>query len=175
MLMSPAMSEARENPVTTELTSVFISACLDGELQLVPGRVEEVDAKDVAVFATPSRNAKNARYYRLGKPAKAALIVSDQDPPTDRGFARTCSVTTRGHDVETAWHLVSQAMDGKPARHIPDTVFYTIDHPAAGYSIHVGSSLLRIGHYTAEEVQKARLRPGGAKKMTVTAVASLYE
>lgn len=175
LLTSADADIVRRNPVTAEFTTMFISACLDGQARLDPDRIREVDARDVSAFWETERRQKNARYYRISKPAAAALIVTDYAPANAEGFKRTCELVTRGHDIRTAWHLISKAMAGKPARHVHDADIYTIDHPAAGYRIAVRSWFLSVGEYKAEIVREARSRPGGPKKMVVMAEDSIFE
>lgn len=165
----------RADTATAELAAMFVSVCLDGQGTLDAGRIREVDADAVSAFWSIERRQRNARYYKVSKPMRGALVISDYAPANADGFKRTCELITRGYNIKTAWRLVSEALGGKPAKPVRETDIYTIDHPAAGYKVEVRSWAMSIGEYDDDIVRKARSRPDGPKKPVVSAEDSIFQ
>ncbi len=172
LLLAPATAEPVKMSTSAELAEIWISACLDGRLRLSPDRIREVGVDGMEAYWQPERRQKNARYYKIVKPAKAGLIITDYEPPTYQGFKSTCELVSRGHDLKALWPRVAAALGGKSVRHIRDMNIYTVDNPAEGYRIEVRSWFLSVGHYTDKKVQEARAR---SKKPTAQAEDSIFE
>lgn len=175
LLASADPGVARPSSSTAELSGMFVAICLDGEARVDRSRIREADAEAVSAFWTTERRQRNARYYKISKPIRGALVISDYAPANEDGFKRTCELITRGYDIKTAWRIVSEALGGKPATPVRETDIYTIDHPSAGYRVEVRSWAMTVGEYDDAAVRKARWRPGGPRKPTVSAEDSIFE
>lgn len=167
---SPAAPDKR--PAVEALASIWISACLDGRLQLSANGVREVSAGELETYWEPERRQRNARYFKIIEPAEAGLVITDYDPPTREGFKSECDLISRTHDLKPSWRTISNAVAGTPVKRIPGMDVYTIDNRAGGYRIEVHSWLLSIGHYSDKIVKDARAR---AKKPKVGAEDSPFE
>jgi hypothetical protein len=152
-----------------ELTSIWISACLDGQLRLVPGRIREVSADEIEIS---ERRQKNTRYFEILKPAKAGLFITDYDPPSHQGFKSWCELASTGRDLKSSWRSVMMAVAAMPGKPVPGIDIYTIDNPAAGYRIEVHYWMIAIGHYSDRIVARARAK---ARKATVSGEESPFE
>lgn len=172
LLAGSANADPPGTSASAELAEIWISACLDGRLRLSPDRIREVGPGGVEAYWQPERRQRNARYYKILKPARAGLIITDYDPPTHQGFKSTCELVSRGNDLKALWPRVASALGGKSVRHIPDMNIYTVDNPADGYRIEVRSWFLSVGHYTDKKVSEARAR---SKKPTAQAEDSIFE
>ncbi len=163
---APARSD---NSVTAQFARMFISACMNGELNLSPAVARKATSKELQL-GTP-RNQVRADHYRIRKPARAALRVAYYDPPTRDGWAQTCMLHTRIHEIGTAWKLITAELEGVPVRHIKNTEIYAIDDPANGYHIWISGSQLMSAIYSDAAIAKAR---NEGRRMTVNAVDSIF-
>ncbi|MBV8685541.1 MAG: hypothetical protein JOZ90_09045 [Alphaproteobacteria bacterium] len=152
----PAQGVEADNPVTAQLASMFISACLDGRLDLRPDQGREVSRKALpASDQDDARGSKSARYFRIVKPAKAVLVMADYDPPARDGRVYLCMIDTPRLDVKAAGRLIDSALKGlHPARSFGESS-YDAFVPQERVSIYVSRTqmaLTRLDQAAADRI-----------------------
>jgi hypothetical protein len=165
-----AAAEPRRKSAVEELASIWISACLDGQLQLSADGIREVSElkgywERQGRWERAHRH-KNSRYFKVLQPVEAALIITDYEPPTHEGFKSSCELLVRNLNLEPSWRPISSAVGGKPIPTARGMHVFTIDNKPEGYRIEIYPAVLSIGHYTDKIVEDARAR---GTKPTVSA------
>ncbi|MEA3052420.1 MAG: hypothetical protein QOG72_1323 [Sphingomonadales bacterium] len=138
-------SLVRNAPVTAQLAAMFVSACLDGKLQMRPDQGREISRRELSSFdRDDAQGSKSARYFKIFKPAKAILVMADYDPPRYDGQTYLCMIETSILDLKAAARLISLALaDLRPAQTLSETA-YEAFVPQEGARIYVSRTQMAL-------------------------------
>ncbi len=137
-------ARVERNPQTAAAAEMFISACVEGKL-LLPRHAGAPVARKELFRTRQSEDVPRAEYYKIRKPFDGWLAVIDWKPDSRNGWERSCTIGTDGHDLETAWKLVTKAVTGKHyVRHFRNSTGYGLDVPAQRFSLNIERYEMRM-------------------------------